>query len=218
MGELNVKGDGWSNPIDVGGMGFYSRGFPYSKRNQEKWAHMGLWTNELDLYGTDRIGNTPPKEAGREYTTSDGAFFPLSGMNVSFKREAIPYMLFLPNFKYRKSKFSRHDDIWGGYIFQKISHAKNKALSFGEPYVFHDTVVIPEEDAKEEEAMIKYEEAFYDLMDYAFSNIQCAKFSNPQHTIFYYLSHIVKNPTEEMEPIFAGLSSAFAFWSEAFRK
>jgi glycosyltransferase involved in cell wall biosynthesis len=38
MGELNVKGDGWSNPIDVGGMGFYSRGFPYSKRNQEKWA------------------------------------------------------------------------------------------------------------------------------------------------------------------------------------
>lgn len=161
---LLQSGDGWDNPIK--GSGFYSRGFPYYERKKPIWAHMGLWENELDLYGTDRVGvGFVPKIAPHVAQASTGALFPLSGMNVSFRNDAAPYMLFLPNFEYQGQKFSRHDDIWGGYIFQRVAHSLGFALSYGDPLVFHDTVVVPEEDAAEEVPMIKYERDFYRMVD-----------------------------------------------------
>ena len=218
---LSTKGIGWLNPLR--GTGFYSRGFPYSKRSQEKWCHMGLWTNELDLYGTDRVGKTDiPKEPKElfdaEYNAPYAgrgapAHFPLSGMNVSFKREAIPYMLFLPNFDYGEPDnfygFRRHDDIWGGYIFQKIAHAKNKALSYVHPYVFHDTVVVPEEDAVEEVAMIKYEDDFYNFIDRV--SIELWQ-EDSAFTIFDTLAYMAIYSDE-----FSGLKEAFQFWADAFK-
>lgn len=162
-------GSGWDNPIR--GTGFYSRGFPYHERSKPLWAHMGLWDNELDLYGTDRVGRVDiPRVAPLVQGMSTGATFPLSGMNVSFRNDAVPYMLFLPNFQFGDQRFCRHDDIWGGYIFQAVARAKGFALSYGGPNVWHDTVVIPEEDALEEEAMIKYEREFYRTVDDALSH------------------------------------------------
>lgn len=161
---LLTPGDGWDNPLR--GTGFYSRGFPIYERKKPVWAHMGLWENELDLYGTDRVSaGYIPKMPPQVDKMSTGAMFPLSGMNLSFRNDAVPYMLFLPNFEYAGQKFSRHDDIWGGYVFQKIAQAMGFALSYGSPLVFHDTVVIPEEDAAEEVAMIKYEREFYRMID-----------------------------------------------------
>ena len=214
--SLDINGRGWENPLS--GTGYYSRGFPYSKRNQKKWAHMGLWVNELDLYGTDRVGKENLPTAPRECNYDDDesritgynacGFFPLSGMNVAFRREAIPYMLFLPNFTYSNFNFTRHDDIWGGYIFEKISHAKNKALSYGMPYVYHDTVVIPEEDADEEVAMIKFEDAFYKLIDNS-GDVFGSELTPSE--IFTALAWHASN-----DEIFSGLASAFRFWAEAF--
>lgn len=155
-------GEGWSNPLD--GTGYFSRGYPYHLRGLQKWAHMGLWTNELDLYGTDRIGKMPPNDPASTKTVNT-QYFPLSGMNVSFRREAIPHMLFLPNVEYEGVPICRHDDIWGGYLFQKYCQAHGKGLSYGEPFVYHDTIVIPEEDAAEEVGMIKYEKEFYEQAD-----------------------------------------------------
>jgi len=166
MEALLGTGSGWANPIE--GSGFYSRGFPYHERNKPVWAHMGLWENELDLYGTDRVGASyVPKIPPYANRVSNGAMFPLSGMNVSFRNDAMPYMLFLPNFGFESYRFSRHDDIWGGYIFQKAAQAKGFALSYGQPNVFHDTIVIPEEDAAEEVAMIRFEKEFYRMVDHA---------------------------------------------------
>jgi hypothetical protein len=168
--SLLGTGAGWANPIE--GSGFYSRGFPYHERSKPVWAHMGLWENELDLYGTDRVGagyipKTPPF-VGR---VSNGAMFPLSGMNLSIRNDAAPYLMFLPNFAFGEHRFTRHDDIWGGYIFQKVAAAKGFALSYGQPNVYHDTVVIPEEDAREEEAMIRYEKEFYRTVDHALGHL-----------------------------------------------
>lgn len=161
---LLTPGDGWDNPLR--GTGFYSRGFPMYERKKPIWAHMGLWENELDLYGTDRVGMTDiPKIPPQTDKHSSGAMFPLSGMNIAFRNDAVPYMLFLPNFQFLDYKFSRHDDIWGGYIFQKVARALGFELSYGNPIVFHDTVVIPEEDAAEEVAMIKYDREFYRMID-----------------------------------------------------
>ena len=172
---LLIHGDGWHNPlIHHLEVPVYSRGFPYSKRNLKKWAHMGLWTNEPDLYGSDRVGlEIHPKLKNLHDFPEHvpvSSFFPLSGMNVSFVREAIPYMLFLPVFHFEGEKFNRHDDIWGGYIFQKIANMKNVSLSYGLPHVFHNTTVDAEADAREEAAMIKYEDEFYKLVDRAINH------------------------------------------------
>lgn len=193
-------GQGWSNPLE--GTGLYSRGYPYQMRGLQKWAHMGLWTNELDLYGTDRLHTPIFAREPASLKTINAQFFPLSGMNVSFRRDAIPQMLFLPNFEYEGMRFSRHDDIWGGYIFQKICQMNNKALSYGEPFVYHDTVVIPEDDAQEEKAMIKWEDEFYNDVDFAFS-----------HGTENY-GGLAHSPMDIA--LFEPLRLAFQFWYNAF--
>ena len=45
--------------------------------------------------------------------------------------------------------------------------AKGFAVTYGQPNVYHDTVVIPEEDAAEEVAMIRFEKQFYDTAGHA---------------------------------------------------
>ena len=209
---LEQKGRGWDNPLS--NTSLYSRGFPYSKRELPILAHMGLWTNCLDLYGTDRVGKPfplPDETPWMDYHVASG-HFPLSGMNVAFTREAIPYMLFLPNFESGRNKFRRHDDIWGGYIFEKIVSQKGGALSYGLPYVKHDSIVVAEEDAEEEKAMIKFEDAFYEAIDTAlvFTGSGCSAHSGPE--IFMWLSQELG-----AHETFGNLRNAFKFWSLAFK-
>lgn len=165
---LMRKGDLWSNPIQ--GTGWYSRGFPVIFKDLDSWANMGLWENELDINGADRCARLPelPPKTPLQRPLTFAPYFPLSGMNVAFRREAIPFMMFLPNFVYNGFELRRHDDIWGGYIFQKFAHFKGKVMSYGEPYVFHQTVVDPEEDAQEEFGMMHLEPNFYAAVDIAF--------------------------------------------------
>lgn len=198
INALLRSGDGWSNPLN--GLGFYSRGFPYHLRGMEKWAHMGLWENELDLYGTDRIGKQVPTYPPPMKSIVDAQFFPLSGMNVSFRNAAIPFMLFLPNAPFKDEvKFTRHDDIWGGYIFQKFCQRFNKSLSFGEPYIIHDSDLNPKEDAEAEIPMISNEKEFYEDVDLAFG-MGAAEWETLLH----------------QEGIVELWQPAFRFWIEAF--
>ena len=206
---LSKKGKGWDNPLE--GTKYYSRGFPYSKRDLSIVCHMGLWTDTLDLYGTDRVGVTIDDENPVVKYHTAAAPFPLSGMNVSFTRDMIPYMMFLPNFESGRNKFRRCDDIWGGYIFEKIVAQKGGALSYGLPYVKHDSIVIPEEDAEEEKAMIKFEDDFYTAIDNAlvFSGSGCSAHSGPE--IFAWLSQELG-----AHEIFGGLRESLKFWSKLF--
>jgi hypothetical protein len=205
---LALPGDQWANPLK--GTGWYSRGYPHHLRHVDSWANMGLWTHELDLYGSDRVlalPNLPPSEpVCRSRVTA--SYFPLSGMNVAFRREAIPYMLFLPNFQTDdKEVFSRHDDIWGGYIFQKAVQVHHKVLTFGQPHVYHDTIVNPYEDAAEEVPMIKYEKEFYRAVDLILGSKQESA---------YVMFTALANNMGRMFPVFRNLKPAFEFWRDAF--
>jgi hypothetical protein len=216
MEYLCMQGaDRWTNPIE--GTNWYSRGFPYSLRKSVKWAHMGLWENELDIYGLDRVDMLPdvPPKSLHGGGVKDAQFFPLSGMNVSFRRNAIPWMLFLPNFEYKRQKFTRHDDIWGGYIFQKVCELAKLGLSFGDPVVYHDTEVIPQEDADAEKAMVKYEADFYQFIDFVFASM-LARYALNEHDVssdwfFNELASlcVINGP-------FVNLIPAFKFWAQAF--
>lgn len=200
---------GWTNPI--GHTGFFSRGYPYAERNRKTICNLGLWNNELDLYGTDRIGKNPPKEPKHmlSHQVADG-FIPLSGMNWAMWREAIPGFLFLPNFEFEDNKFRRHDDIWGGYIFQKLMEKRNERIVFGDPVVYHDTTVVPEEDAEEEKGMIAFENTFYGAVDQAMDKVKPGSYLG----MFYdfYLEIKDKWKGTEFEP----LIDAIKFWTEVW--
>lgn len=165
---LQGEGYGWENPLS--NVGCYPRGFPYSKRNWEVVANMGLWKDCLDINGADRkIGEpTNPKINTNKVVVGK---IPFSGMNWAIKREYMPYLFFLPNFNYKGLKFRRHDDIFGGYIFQKFLEKKKKSMTYGLPIVKHISEVNPQEDAEEEKAMNKYDDEFYKIIDAAFNDI-----------------------------------------------
>jgi hypothetical protein len=173
--SLNTKmNGGWINPLS--GSGLYPRGFPYSMRNWKTVANMGMWENVLDLNGKDRNPHEPKRIATAKFNAP--APIPFSGMNFAITKEALFGFLFLPNFEYVERpamvdgkevnyrwQFRRIDDIWGGYIFQKLLNKLRLGVTYGMPVVWHDTVVIAAEDAAEEEAMYKYEDEFMAVVD-----------------------------------------------------
>ena len=174
--NLLSKSHGWTNTIRF--TEWFPRGYPYKQRNLRTALSLGLWSKELDLYGQDRLDNPKGDTSflalgGASSEIADG-FVALSGMNWACWADVIPALLFLPNFEVVERdigngamvhRFRRHDDIWGGYIFQKMMCMKNERIVFGNPIVTHDTVVDAEKDAKEEEAMIAWENIFYNAVD-----------------------------------------------------
>lgn len=154
----------WDNPLQ--GTGFYSRGYPCQNRNKRIVANIGLWKGTLDINGTDRTENEPTKPvmSGNRISTS---FVPFSGMNIAIIRDAIPALFFLPNI----GNLKRHDDIFGGYIFQAIAKKKEDCISYGEPFVFHQTDVVPEEDAIEEKEMRYSQDLFNRIVDRAITKL-----------------------------------------------
>lgn len=165
---MRTTGFGWNNPLSH--VGRYSRGYPYSQRLWPVVANMGLWENVLDINGKDRMADEP-KHPGTQDNASYmvNGFTPFSGMNFAIKREAVFGFLFLPNFDYGESEFRRIDDVWGGYIFQKLIRLKRQAMTYGAPVVFHDTVVNAAEDQAEEAAMYKHEDHFIYTVDDCFA-------------------------------------------------
>ncbi len=216
-GLLRVS-NGWTNPLD--GSGWFPRGFPYHQRVVRTIASLGLWNKELDLYGRDRLDNPSQQTSSlgiRQYLheVADG-YVPFSGMNWAMWSEAIPAMFFLPNFEYKHGeklfKFRRHDDIWGGYIFQRLMALRGDRMVYGLPIVSHDTIVDAEKDAAEEEGMIAFEKPFYDAVDYIFS-------SKPMEWGMYF--DVFQKFVEYIEDEWKGtefdpLIEAMKFWSDLF--
>ncbi len=165
---LSQKGGLYDNPLH--NTGFYPRGYPYFARDKEIVANVGLWTNVLDINGKDR-GGDPSKPDMRGNLISN-SFIPFSGMNVAVKREAIPALFFMPNI----GKFRRHDDIFGGYIFQSIVKKRGDIMSYGEPFVYHDTKIVPKEDEEEEREMNDNHNLFIEIVDEAISKIKVGSY------------------------------------------
>lgn len=190
-------GSGWFNPI---GYPNYTRGYPYSQRGWPIVANMGLWENVLDINGKDRKDNEP-KEIKIQGSTVPSGYFPFSGMNFAITREAVFGFLFLPNFNNGEDKFRRIDDIWGGYIFQKLMRKIHVSPMLGYPFVYHDTIVVPEEDAAEEEAMYKHEDAFISLINSCTSTIRASTTKEAFEQFAERFTKQIINPTfDELKP------------------
>jgi hypothetical protein len=211
-------GCGWFNPI---GYPHYSRGYPYSQRQWPIKANMGLWEHVLDINGKDRESNEPTeiKIAG---STVPAAPFPFSGMNWAITRDAILGFLFLPDFddtdpqSEEVNEFRRIDDVWGGYIFQKLLRRLHWSSMLGYPFVFHDTVIVPEDDAHNEEAMYKYEDKFIAAVDEVcdMKALQGSNLTMADVMQDFILNWELAYHTEPFRP----LDGVMKWWSAAIKK
>jgi len=93
----------------------YTRGFPYGVRNEAEvvFSH-GVWLSVADFDAPTQLVLGSPKMNFYKMAIPKGVLFPCSGMNVAFKRKAIPYLMW----GHREEGIARFDDIVMG-IFAK---------------------------------------------------------------------------------------------------
>jgi hypothetical protein len=180
----------WINTIEQ--PGFYSRGYPYEYRNAEASAvhettasgkvalNMGVWDNVLDLNGIDKIQRDPPSEPGlrgeRNYVALGTV--PLCGMNTVFATELTPAYLFLPDIWIDGWQLSRHDDIWGGYILQRLMAKRGDLLRYGRPVVEHTRQTNLNRVVVYEHYMHLMARDFYALVDQAVEDVAPASYAD----------------------------------------
>lgn len=109
----------------------YMRGFPYAIRHESPvWVSHGVWENVPDLDAPTQLllGDTPPVEFYRG-PVPKGAYFPVCGMNLAFRWEAMRFMYWSPAKRLRGAE--RFDDIWMGIRLTRSLSAVNAALVTG---------------------------------------------------------------------------------------
>lgn len=119
------------------GVDTYFRGFPYGVREEAQvmMSH-GIWETVPDYDAPTQL--LTPKDFKPEYykgVIPKGIFFPMCGMNISFKKEALPYIYFAPVGQYKGAE--RFDDIFGGLEIVKDFAKLNWGIVTGYARVNH---------------------------------------------------------------------------------
>ena len=117
--------------------GMRTRGLPYRNLGKlESQLNMGLWRGNADVDGP--AGLTPQPY----FTPSPGSTlanprlrYPLCGMNLFFHVSLVPALYF--PLMGDGQPYRRFDDIWAGWIFQKLAEHCGIAWSYGEPWIEH---------------------------------------------------------------------------------
>jgi hypothetical protein len=108
-----------------------SRGTPYLNREIKMpvAACMGFWQNigDYDAIGQLAFGPRTPMRFSKEPIY--GKYFPLCGMNLSFKTKWWPWCQFIP--------VARFDDIWQGWFWQKMAYQTFSCFRLDGPEVAH---------------------------------------------------------------------------------
>jgi len=116
----------------------YPRGFPYNIRNKSKtYVNHGLWSNIPDLDAASMLLHpslrTQPVNESQVIPRYN--FYPMCGMNLSFRPEVTPLMYF--GLFGEKYGFDQFDDIWAGVFSKKVMDHLGWAVRSGYPSVEH---------------------------------------------------------------------------------
>lgn len=115
----------------------YMRGFPYGVREEAPvMLSHGVWEGVPDYDAPTQL--LTPKDFKPNYykgVIPKGIFFPMCGMNLAFRREALPYMYFAPVGQYKGAE--RFDDIFGGLEVVKDFAKLNWGITTGYAKVNH---------------------------------------------------------------------------------
>lgn len=110
------------------------RGIPYLPNVPVMLSH-GLWLGNPDVDAVTALSMGNEKPALRDQVIPRGCLFPMSGMNIAFRREIAPLMYF--GLHGPSWGVDRFDDIWCGMMTKKVLDLCNMAATSGRPNIKH---------------------------------------------------------------------------------
>ncbi len=112
------------------------RGFPYGVRTEAPvmMSH-GVWEGNYDWDAPSQLLMGDTKVEFYKGVIPKGIFAPICGMNLAFRREALPYVYFAPVGQYKGAE--RFDDIWMGLEVIREFAKLNWAIVTGYAKVQH---------------------------------------------------------------------------------
>ena len=144
----------------------YMRGFPYAIREEAPvMLSHGIW---YGVYDWDAPSQLLKADKGVEFykgVIPKGIFFPCCGMNLAFRREALPYIYFAPVGHFKGAE--RFDDIFMGIMVVKKFAELNWGIVSGFAMVEHKRASNVFNSLEKEAVGIKHNEEFYkDIENY----------------------------------------------------
>ena len=142
-----------------------SRGVPHQNIGERSNViNMGFWNGVADLDAISQLLlgsiDLDPKKMR---PVPAGVFYPMCGMNLSFKRIALPLMYFLLMGK--EWEYDRLGDIWAGIISKKICDHFDFTVTSGSPPVLHSRASNVWSNLKKEYPGMEINENFWHIID-----------------------------------------------------
>jgi hypothetical protein len=137
----------------------YTRGMPYGIRDEaEVVLSHGVWDGVPDIDAPTQLlmGDKPSVEY-RHMPIPKGVFYPMSEMNIAFKRKLLPYMYFAPTV----DGVYGADDIWAGIESKKVIDKKGWAVVTGGSMVYHERASNKFEILIKQGKFIKFNETYW---------------------------------------------------------
>lgn len=165
------------------------RGVPYRNLGSRPvHVNHGIWQGVLDYDAPQQLVDPVPETYTHDNRiVPQGAYHPFCGMNVMWRREAIPlsYHLLMgqaigdvdsqgrwsdskgfdPALSLKPLPFDRFGDIWSGIIQKRISDHLGWVVSTGTPYIHHDRASDPFKNLRKEANGIEVNETFWEVVD-----------------------------------------------------
>ena len=148
--------------------GMRVRGLPYRNVGvlRDVYVSMGLWRGYPDLDAINTLigaeGRTSLLHAGTRVMPSR-QYFPMSGMNLAFRREVACLMYFAP--MGQGQPYARFDDIWCGTVLQRICRHLGYSIVCGEPLVDHRRASDPFVNLVKEAPGVRANEHLWEVID-----------------------------------------------------
>ena len=141
------------------------RGMPFKNRGERKVVlNMGFWNNVPDLDAPTHLAwKWDSYNANIFKPVPPNYFFPMSGMNLIFRREITPMMYFM--LMGQGYKYDRFGDIWCGIIAKKICDHLGYAVTAGSPSVNHDKASSVWNNLRKETEALYENEYFWESID-----------------------------------------------------
>lgn len=138
----------------------YMRGFPYQVRQEAPvmMSH-GVWEGSYDWDAPSQLLKGDTKVDFYKGVIPKGIYAPICGMNLAFRREALPYIYFAPVGKFKGAE--RWDDIFMGVMVIKKFAELNWAITTGYAKVLHTRASNPFTSLAKEATGILHGEEFY---------------------------------------------------------
>lgn len=165
--RARLEGPASQNRWVSSGTGLKPRGMPYQTSTDLRSCALnhGLWTNVPDLDAITQLATSRRDERFTpvEQVIPPGMYFPMSGMNIAFRRELMPAMYFLlmgPDWE-----FDRFGDIWCGVLVKRICDHLGLAVTSGGPLVEHQRASNVWTNLRKEVPAYEVNETFWRAVD-----------------------------------------------------